>query len=165
MEAGLRSGTREWLVGGIASVVAVASNAIVHLGLLEEHKDPEWIALIVMSAISLVLAGLLFGWLIPRLKGSRSVGWWALGLSLISIPGIVLWWTGVTFIIAAAGVALGIWLWQSSTESRPKWQGVIAAAVGAVIFVLLIIGPLQGELSGDSNELDERERTGIISKV
>jgi hypothetical protein len=98
-----------------------------------------------MFAISMVLsvaaAVLLFGWLVPqqRSRGPERAARSGLVCSALSVvPGIAFVWIGFPFVLAGAGLALGI---EGRRGSR-RLEAAAAALIGALVLALGAVGYL-----------------------
>lgn len=82
--------------------------------------------------VSLVLAGALFGWAIPRIERPARAGLIAGVLGVLSVAA---YWTGLPFVLGPAAVVLGL-LGRASTETRAS--GTIAVVLGGLTTVAAI---------------------------
>lgn len=126
------------LVGIVALVVAVGAMAIDHLVGTERADDdglvdPTMFAISV--SLSLAIAALLFGWLVPRetRKGPERAARSGLVCSVASVvPGIAFIWVGFPFVVAGAGLALGL----HGRRGRRRIEAAAAVGIGALVLVL-----------------------------
>jgi hypothetical protein len=126
------------LVGLVALVVAVAAMAIDHL-VGTDRTDDEGLVDPAMFAISvglsLAVAAFLFGWLVPRetSRGPERAARSGLVCSVASvIPGIAFLWVGFPFVVAGAGLALGL----EGRGSGRHFESRAAMAIGGLVLVL-----------------------------
>jgi hypothetical protein len=130
--------TSAWI--GVASLgLAVLAMAIDHLVGTEDDGDGELLADPVTFAISVAVSGaaalVLFGWLIPRVtsQGRERAATTGLVCSLLSlVPGVALLWLGLPFVMAGAGVALGL----EGRRSERRRQAVASIVVGLAVLGL-----------------------------
>jgi hypothetical protein len=133
LDEAARGGSRETGIGIAVSALAVAAMAVDHLlGDDPGLEDPP--AFLIASALSLGLALLLFGRVVPRAKDDpRRAATYGLVLSVVGAVGIfALLWLGLPFVLAGAGIALGL-----AGRTGPR-RGRAAAAVGLGAAVLLL---------------------------
>ena len=131
--------TTQRLVGTITLLVTVATMAVDHLLGTDRKEDESGLADPAMFAISIVVslaaALVLFGWLVPRERrqGPERAARSSLVLSIVSvIPGIALLWVGVPFVVAGAGLALGI----DGRRGRRRVEAASAVAVGTLVLAV-----------------------------
>ena len=125
-------------VGLLALLVAVGAMAIDHL-VGTDRTDDDGLVDPAMFVISVVLsagvAAVLFGWLVPRERASGPERAARSGLlcSIASVvPGIALLWVGVPFVVAGAGVALGL----EGRRGARRVEATAAVVIGALAVVL-----------------------------
>ena len=126
------------LVGIVALVVAVGAMAIDHL-VGTERADDDGLVDPTMFAISAVLslafAAVLFGWLVPSElgKGPERAARSGFVCSVASVvPGIAFIWVGFPFVVAGAGLALGL----DGRRGRRRIEAAAAVGIGALVLVL-----------------------------
>jgi hypothetical protein len=139
------SSSRTRVVGLVALAVAVGSMAIDHLVGTERGDDDSGLVdpgtFAIAVVLSLAAAVILFGWLVPRLSGQGPERAARSGLvcSIASVvPGIAVIWLGVPFIVAGAGIALGL----DGRSGARRVEATAAVAVGALVLALGSIGYL-----------------------
>ena len=134
-----RGETNVSLVGLVAVLVAVGAMAIDHLvGTSRSDEDggladPGTFAISVV--LSLAAAAVLFGWFVPRerYRGPERAARSGLVCSVLSVvPGVALIWLGIPFIVAGAGLALGL---EGRFGTR-RVEGSVAVTIGALALVL-----------------------------
>ena len=120
--------SRETWVGFAAALCAMAAMAYDHLA------PGDVGGFLVGSALSVVLAAVLFGWLVPRWKSSpqRAGRKGLICSSLAVVPGIALIWLGLPFVLAGSGIALGV----VGREGEQRGQGTAAILLGTGVLVL-----------------------------
>lgn len=125
-------GSRESRIALGVIALAILAMAVDHLiGDDPGLEDPA--AFAVSSALSLALAALMFGRIVPRAISADPHGERAARDGLISsivavVPGVTTIWLGLPFILAGAGLALGI----SSRGRRPSTRATAAVVIGAL---------------------------------
>jgi drug/metabolite transporter (DMT)-like permease len=88
---------------------------------------------LVTAAFCLVVAGILFGIVVPR---TRRPGRTALVLGIVAVLSLVVFWSGVTPVIAAAAVAV------PADPTTPDRRVAIGRALGVAATVLVVAGSL-----------------------
>jgi hypothetical protein len=135
----------ERIVAAVALLVAGGAMAIDHLLGTSEGDDEGALADPAMFAIAIVLsiatAVLLFAWFVPRERGrgpERAARSGLLCSVLSIVPGIAFLWVGFPFVIAGAGVALGL----EGRGSRRRLEARAAVVVGSLLLVFGALGYL-----------------------
>jgi hypothetical protein len=106
--------------------------------------DPAMFAISV--GLSLVVAAVLFGWLVPRERaaGPERAARSGLVCSVLSVvPGITLVWVGIPFVVAGVGVALGL---EGRAGSR-RMEATAAVSIGALVLTLGTVSYLLAALA------------------
>lgn len=126
------------LVGLVAILVAVGAMAVDHL-VGTERTDDDGLVDPTMFAISVVLslavAAVLFGWLVPlaRRNGPERAARSGLLCSIASvIPGLAFVWVGVPFVVAGAGLALGL----DGRRGTRRTEAGAAVVIGSLVLML-----------------------------
>lgn len=126
------------LVGIVALGVAVGAMAIDHLVGTERADDdglvdPTMFAISV--SLSLAIAAFMFGWLVPSetRKGPERAARSGLVCSVASVvPGIAFIWVGFPFVVAGAGLALGL----DGRRGARRTEAGVAIVLGALVLML-----------------------------
>jgi hypothetical protein len=120
--------SRETGIGVAAALFALAAMAYDHL----VPGDPG--GFVIGSALSVVLAAVLFAWLVPRAKATaeRAANTGLVCSALAVVPGLALIWLGLPFVLAGSGIALGL-VGQGGERGG---RATAAVLVGAGLFVL-----------------------------
>ena len=133
-----RRDTQVALVGLVALAVAVGTMAVDHL-LGTERTDDDGLVdptMFVSSVVlSLAVATVLFGWLVPRerRKGPERAARSGLVCSIASVvPGLAFVWIGFPFVIAGAGLALGL----EGRRGATRVEAGAAVLIGGLVLVL-----------------------------
>lgn len=127
--------SRERAIGIWAAALAIAALAVDHLmGSDPGLEDPG--AFAIASALSLALAALMFGRVVPRaisadVAGERTARDGLISSVVAVIPGITTIWLGLPFILAGAGLALGL----ASRRRQPSGRATAAIAIGALVLL------------------------------
>lgn len=123
---------RKTVIGIGASALAVFAMAVDHL--LEQGggfaADP-W-AFVLAVGLSLALAGVVFGRVVPRANaaGPESAATRALACSLLAAVGLVpLLWLGLPIVLGAGGIALGL----NGRRGERRRLALAAIALGAIV--------------------------------
>lgn len=128
--------SREVVIPVAVAALAVAAMAVDHLlGDDPGLEDPP--AFLIASLLSLMLTGLLFGFLVPRTKAAPEAPERAAALGLAcSVLAVVMLplalWLGLPFPLAGAGVALGLF----GRAGRRRRLAIASVAVGMAVLVL-----------------------------
>jgi hypothetical protein len=133
-----RRDTATTWVGVVALLVAVGTMAMDHL-IGTERSDDDGLVDPVMFAISVVVslavAAVLFGWLVPRerRRGPERAARSGLVCSVASvIPGIAFVWVGFPFVVAGAGLALGL----EGRRGARHAEAAVAVTLGGLVLLL-----------------------------
>jgi hypothetical protein len=136
------SSSRTRIVGLVALALAVGAMAIDHLVGTDRGDDSGLVdpgTFAIAFALSLAAAVILFGWLVPRLigQGPERAARSGLVCSIASVvPGIAVIWLGVPFLVAGAGIALGL----EGRGGARRVEATAAVAIGALVLALGAIG-------------------------
>jgi hypothetical protein len=89
------------------------------------------------SAVSLGVAALLFGWLVPRWKRTpERAANAALACSVLAVvPGVAFLWLGVPLAVAGSGIALGL----AGRQGEERGRATAAVGIGIGLFVLVAV--------------------------
>ncbi|HSL64666.1 MAG TPA: hypothetical protein VK874_08410 [Gaiellaceae bacterium] len=131
--AAARGRSREAGIGIAVSVLAVAAMAVDHLlGDDPGLEDPG--AFLLASALSLALAWLLFARVVPRVRDDPGrATTYALAFSILAALGVfALLWLGLPFVLAGAGVALGL----VGRSGNRRAVATAAVVLGAAVLLL-----------------------------
>lgn len=127
-------------VRDIAIAVGATGLAIVAMGVDHLIGDEPGLAdpptFLIASGLSVALAALVFGRVIPRAKApvaaaEREARDGLICSVLAVIPGITTFWLGLPFILAGGGVALGL----SARHHAPSGRATAAVIIGSLVFV------------------------------
>lgn len=143
------AGVPEATIGMCVTLVAIVAMAVDHLlGDDPGLEDPVTFAISVV--LSVTLAVLLFGWLVPRTLAhpagpvlAATRGLWCSVAALLSVP--LTMWLGLPFVTAGAGLVLGLRGRSSERRSRATTAVVLALAVllfGTVGYIAQAVGKL-----------------------
>lgn len=127
------------------SALAVAAMAVDHL--MGDDPGLEDAPMFAIScALTLTLAALVFGRIVPNAKAAGRAGRDALILSSVAIvPGIATLWLGLPFVLAGGGLALGVFAWRSARERRGAIAIVLAVLMlgfGTIAYVVQAVDKL-----------------------
>ena len=114
----------------LAALGVVIAAALAGWGTFSGDDDHQLRQYLVVVAIILVAAVIVFGIVIPRWPGATT----ALVLGGLSILSIAVFWTGLPPVLAAGAIALGLGL-----RERGDGKGTIAIALGALAVVLDLV--------------------------
>lgn len=123
-------------VGLVATTVAIVAMWFDHMrGDDPGYEDP--VAFFVSVGLVLAVAALLFGYVVPRVRSDPSrAARRGLLTSVISVPTIALIWLGVPWVVAGAGIAMGLIGLRGARRSL----ATAAIAVAAFTLTLCVIG-------------------------
>jgi hypothetical protein len=132
--------SRETAIGIGVTGLAIVAMAFDHLDLLGGDFPADPAAFLISSALCIALAAVAFGFVIPRVKAGpdpaeraakQGIVW-----SILSVvPGVLLVWLGVTFVLAGAGIALGL-LGRSGERRRLATTAIVVGAVALLLSIL-----------------------------
>ena len=114
-----------WALAGTGVALGLAAMGVDHL-LGDDPGLEDLPTFLISAAIVLVIAAVLFGFVVPRAHDPRRTGFIVAMVSVLSVPFI---WLGVPFAVAPAAIALGL-----------KGEGRLATAaivIGAAVLVLV----------------------------
>jgi len=131
------------LIGAAVAVVAAAIAWYGAYGDPHHQVKSQTAAVPFLVIVDVVVAALIFGLLVPRALRSGSVPW-GLVTSIVALVGVVAFWSGVPFVVGAAGALIGA---QGKKRARDTGAragghtaalviGVVAMALGLVMVVL-----------------------------
>lgn len=112
-----------WLLGlGAAALTAVALWAANFAG-TGNGGIPEYA---ITLGGSVLVAGALFGWVIPRSERPARAGVLA---GVAALASVAVFWTGLPFVLGPAAAALGL---RGRTQGGPRGQVLAAVVTGAL---------------------------------
>jgi hypothetical protein len=129
---------RTTVVALVSVLVALAAMAVDHLVGTERSDDEGLVdptTFVISAALSLAAAALLFAWFVPRERSrgpDRAARSGLVSSVLAVVPGIAVIWLGIPFVVAGAGVALGL---EGRRGSR-RSEATAAVAIGALALAL-----------------------------
>jgi O-antigen ligase len=131
--------SRDWWIGIGTTAFALGAMAVDHLlGTNESDDEPgegatlDYGTFAISAALTLAAAAYLFGRVVPNERGRRPQRVVTIGLllSVVSIvPGVVVLWLGFPFVVAGAGIALGI----AGLGAAKRWKAIAAIVLGALV--------------------------------
>ena len=92
------------MLAGTGVALGLAAMAVDHL-LGDDPGLEDPLTFLISAAIVLVIAAVLFGYVVPRARDPRRTGFIVAIVSVLSLPLI---WLGVPFAVAPAAIALGL---------------------------------------------------------
>ena len=132
--AAVRGFSREAWIGIATTAIAVGAMAVDHL-LGNEPDDDSHLAdppaFAISVGLSLAVAAFLFGRVVPRAqaRGAERAAGVGLVCSVLSLfPGVAFLWLGFPFVVAGAGVALGL----DGLHGGRRRLALAAVVVGAI---------------------------------
>lgn len=146
--AAVRGVSRDVWIGLASSALAIAAMAVDHL-LGEDDADSGLVdppAFVITVVLSVLVAAWLFGRVVPRAnaRGPERAARLGLVLGALSVlPGIALLWLGFPFVVAGAGIALGIAGLASGRRGEAIAAVVLAALLTVVGTGLYVVGAVE----------------------
>jgi hypothetical protein len=127
-----RPSSRDTRIGVVVTALATGAMAIDHLmGDDPGLEDPVMFA--VAAGLSVALGAFLFGRVIPRaIAAAQTARDGLLCSALAVVPGIGTLWLGLPFVLAGAGVALGLHARRAGSGTR----SIAAIGIGALVLVV-----------------------------
>ena len=128
LEAGAAR-TRPVAVGAVT--LALAAMTVDHLlGDDPGLEDPPMF--LISSALSIALAALVFGRIVPRAVAAHRASRDGLILGAVAVvPGLATLWLGLPFVLAGGALALGL----QAREAEPSVRATAATALGALVML------------------------------
>ena len=132
--------SRETAIGIAVTALTIVAMAFDHLDVLGDDFPADPPAFFISSALSLIIAAIAFGFVIPRVKADpdpaeRAARHGIVWSVVAVVPGLGFVWLGVTFVLAGAGIALGL----LGRRGKRKRLATAAVAVGAIVLGLSIV--------------------------
>jgi hypothetical protein len=131
--------SRDLWIGIGATAIALGAMAVDHLLGDEPGADEEGlvdpVAFVITAGLSIAAAVMLFGLVVPpaRARGPERAANVGLACSMISlVPGFLSLWLGVPFVVAGAGIALGL----TGLAGRRRNRAIAALVAGWTQIVL-----------------------------
>ena len=95
------------MVGPIAAAGAVAATALANLGNLttQKNEDGSFGTFASCALIALIVAGVLYGWAVPRWQGSARA---SIVLALLSVLSLGAFWAGLPVVVAPAAIVVAL---------------------------------------------------------
>jgi hypothetical protein len=139
-ERALSRVSRETAIGVAVTTLAIVAMAFDHLDVTGDDFPADPLAFLISSALSLIIAAIAFGFVIPRVKADGAPTERAARQGIVwsiaaVVPGLGFVWLGVTFVLAGAGIALGL----LGRRGERKRLATAAVAVGVVALALSIV--------------------------
>lgn len=119
----------------IAGAAVVGAIALQALGVFADGTpgaEADVVSFIVICAVIVVAAAIVFGWAVPRALSRPTPAHTALVLSGLALLLVPAFWTGLPPVLAAGGVLLGL-----AGRSRPR--STTASGVALVVGVLALV--------------------------
>jgi hypothetical protein len=135
MSAAVTGISNERLVGPIAAAVAVGALAVANFVADGDNGGAGPFAL--SAVITLAVAALLFGRVIPSAREGARPGRTALVVAVLAVLTLVVFWSGLPQILAPAAIALGL------TAPR-SGESVAAVTLGSVAYALSLVAVFVG---------------------
>lgn len=129
-------------IGLVTLALALAAMAVDHLLGTDREEgetglaDPATFA--ISAALCLAVAALLFGWLVPWTQRAGPARSAAVGLAcsaLSVLPGIGFLWLGFPFVVAGAGIELGL----GARHGVRRRVALVAVALGSALAVFGVV--------------------------
>lgn len=116
---------------GSATGLGIAATAVAAAGTVYGAHD--WTEIAVLLPIQVLVAALVYGFILPRALRKESAGGTALGLSVPALLLIVpAFWTGLPMVLGVAGILVG-------NAGRNARSGSVKAIAGLVLGALAVL--------------------------
>ena len=127
--------TNERLIGPIVAAIALGAIAVANFA-IEGDESGGAGPFAICAVVSLIVATLLFGRVVPRAK-EGSTARVALMLAALSVLTLVAFWSGLPQVLAPAAIVLGLAAPRSA-------EAVAATAIGTVAYAASLVGVFVG---------------------
>lgn len=127
------------LAGGLTAAIAVAAMACANF-IGASGEDAGVGPFLVTSAIALVVAAAMFGWLVPRYRDGAAAKA-ALAIAVLAVITLAVFWSGIPQVLAPAAIVLGL-----AGRNRESGRGVATAAiaVGSLAYLVSVFASIAG---------------------
>jgi hypothetical protein len=122
------------VVGLIAAAIALGSLMLANFVGVSVGDDGGAAAFAMTGAFALAVAGIVYGWVIPRTRQRGDYLRTALVLTVLSVLGVVVFWSGLTQVVAPAAMLMGYLELQRGDGASPAGP---VAAIGFSALALL----------------------------
>jgi hypothetical protein len=137
----LRWGTPAVLTAAALSIFSVYGDRTLS-GAQQANQEA---ALPWIIAVTVLVAGLLFGLAVPRLLRSRRMSGWSLALGVAGILTLPAYWSGLPVIFGAAALLTAVTARrQTRADGNPARLATAATVVGVLAIAADIIGTILG---------------------
>ena len=128
--------SRELAIGAVVTALAIVAMWFDHMrGDDPGYEDP--VAFFVSVGVVFATAVVLFGYVVPGVRSDpRRAARRGLVTSVLSVLTVALIWLGVPWVVAGAGIAMGV----IGLEGERRRIAALAIIVGAITLVLCVIG-------------------------
>lgn len=116
--------SRQAVLAAGAAAAALAGVALAAANFVSEGENGGVGPYLATLAVSVVIAGVLFGWAIPRADRPGRSGLIAAVVALLSVP---VFWTGLPYVLGPAAIVFGL-----SGRARSDGAGTAAVVLGAL---------------------------------
>lgn len=109
-------------------------------GTAEQHSTSDFL---VVAAIAVVAALVVYGWAVPRALRMPSTGPTALTLGILALVTVVAFWSGLPPVLAGGAILLG---WQGREATTHAWlarAGLLLGLIALVVDVAVYIGDMR----------------------
>lgn len=122
-----------YAAGVAAALVTLGALAIANFAGAEAGEQGGGREFAITAAIALGVAAALFGWYIPRAARPATGG---LVTSLLALASVAVFWSGLPFVLGAAGAVLG---WIGRARDEKPVVATPALLVGVLAFFLGVV--------------------------
>ena len=126
-------------VAATATVIALVLDALGVWGDGTPGADPRATDFLVVGAITLVFAVVVFGLLLPQMMHRRGAGAVALALGVLALVTLPAFWLGVTGVLGVGAVLLGLQHRHDDERASLAKAGAVAGGVAAAAYVVLYL--------------------------
>jgi hypothetical protein len=123
------------LLTPVAGAAIGFAAALAAIGTFVESGDDRARQFLVVLVIIAVAGVAVFGWLVPR-RAADGSPWLALGLAIVGLASVAVFWSGLPPVLAAGGAFLG---WAGRDTIRGAGLSRLAVAIGGLAVVADVV--------------------------
>jgi hypothetical protein len=135
MSAAVTGITNERMIGPIAAAIAIGALAVANFVADGDNGGAGPFA--VTAVITLVVAALLFGRVVPAARESSRSGRTALALAVLAALTLVAFWSGLPQVLAPAAIVIGL-------AAPRSGESVAAVVLGSIAYVASLVAVFIG---------------------
>ena len=119
---------------GFAAASIALAIALLAIGASGGDEGYDWSYVLIASAITIAVAGVLFWGIVPRIARPGLGG---LIIGILAVLSIVVFWLGLPTPLAAAAAFLGLAARESGSEAGKGTAALVLAAIAVVAAIVL----------------------------